>query len=240
MSELDGAIEIDFPLRGEWLPVHSPGSRIPSHGTDMLAQRYAFDLLRVDQRKGAHVHPAGTLRTVVLGVPLEECYGYREPVHAPMDGEVVAAVDGVAERRWIHPVRELALVLKNGLTFDPKDGLQRLVGNHVITRSDGVHAAFVHMARGSVAVRVGQRVRVGDVLGRVGHSGNSTAPHLHFQLMDGPDPLTARGLPCRFRRYEVWRGGRWVLVEHGVPLATERMRSVAAEVPPGAMPLQGP
>ena len=62
----------------------------------------------------------------------------------------------------------------------------------------GTYALYAHLAPGSVAVSPGQRVRVGEVLGRVGHSGNSTAPHLHFQLMDSPDPWQARGIPCAF------------------------------------------
>ena len=225
-AELDGARVVEFPLRGEWMAVHSPGSRIPSHGTDMLGQRYAFDLIRFDPEKGGRYHPAGGLRTLLLGVPTRECHGWGEPVHAPLDGVVVAARDGLAERGRIHPVRELALVLWNGLTFRPTpQHLHRVMGNHVVLDCGDVHAGFAHLTTGSVAVTPGQRVRVGDVLGRVGHTGNSTAPHLHFQLMDGPDPLTAQGVPCTFREYEVWCDGGWQRVEGGVPRSTDRIRS---------------
>ncbi|HSW43690.1 MAG TPA: peptidoglycan DD-metalloendopeptidase family protein [Patescibacteria group bacterium] len=226
-DELEGARIIDFPLRGEWMAVQTPASRIPSHGTDMLGQRYAFDLIRFDPQKGGQYHPAGGLRTLLFGVPTRECHGWGEPIHAPLDGEVVAARDGIPERGRIHPVRELALVLKNGLTFRPTPHhLHRLLGNHVILRCGDVYAGFAHLTTGSVAVEVGQLVQVGDVLGRVGHTGNSTAPHLHFQLMDGPDPLTARGIPCAFREYEVWRDGDWRRVEGAIPNSTERIRSV--------------
>ena len=118
-SELDGALVVAFPLRGEWRAVHSPGSRIPSHGTDMLGQRYAFDLIRLDPAGSGRYHPAGGLRTLLLGVPTRECHGWGEPVHAPLDGEVVAARDGLPERARIHPVRELALVLRTAITFRP-------------------------------------------------------------------------------------------------------------------------
>jgi murein DD-endopeptidase MepM/ murein hydrolase activator NlpD len=227
-AELEDASVVDFPLRGEWRAVNTPASRIPSHGTDMLGQRYAFDLMRLDPGNGSRYHPAGGLRTLLIGVPTRECHGWGEPIHAPLDGVVVAARDGLPERTRIHPVRELALVLRNGLTFRPTPHhVHRVMGNHVILQCDDVYAGFAHLTTGSVAVEAGQQVRVGDVLGRVGHTGNSTAPHLHFQLMDGPDPLTAHGVPCAFREYEVWRDDGWRRVEHAIPKSTDRIRSVA-------------
>ena len=56
---LENPVVVDFPLRGEgWMAVTTPAHRVPSHGTDMLGQRYAYDLLIVDSRRGAHYHPA--------------------------------------------------------------------------------------------------------------------------------------------------------------------------------------
>jgi murein DD-endopeptidase MepM/ murein hydrolase activator NlpD len=81
---------------------------------------------------------------------------------------------------------------------------------------------------GSVAVEAGQTVLRGDLLGRVGHTGNSTSPHLHFQLMDSPELITAKGVPCAFRAYEVLRDGGWERVENGVPRKVDRIRYLAA------------
>ena len=51
-------------------------------------------------------------------------------------------------------------------------------------------------------MKLGDRVRTGDVIAELGNTGNSTAPHLHFHVMDGPSPLDANGLPYVFTRFE--------------------------------------
>ena len=234
--ELENSVVVDFPLRGQtWMAVTTPATRVPSHGTDILGQRYAFDLLKVDGRRGVNFHPTTQLRGLFLGGATRECYAWGASIHAPFDGEVVRASDGMPEREWIHPIGEAARMIRNGLTFEPSK-IPSIMGNHVLLRSSGgggtgtrtgaVYAGFAPLAPGSVAVTEGQRVSTGDLLGRVGHTGNSTSPHLHFQLMDSPDLMSARGIPCAFREYEVERDGVWVRVENGIPGQRDRIRPV--------------
>lgn len=68
-------------------------------------------------------------------------------------------------------------------------------------------------------VAVGERIAVGQRVGRCGNSGNSTQPHVHVQVMDSPDPVTARGLPVVFRNYRVRprAGGEAIAVARGIP-----------------------
>jgi hypothetical protein len=194
-NELDAAVIVDFPLRGEgWVAVNTPGDRIPSHGTDMLGQRFAYDLLKVDARgPGLRYSPAGLLRGLFIGVPTRDCYAWGAEIHAPFDGEIVDAADGVAERSWIHPLGEPMRAFKNAVTFSPAR-LPSLLGNHVIMRGGDAFAAFAHLAPGSIAVAPDEAVRNGNVLGRVGHTGNSTAPHLHFQLIDRHNACSGRAV----------------------------------------------
>ena len=65
-----------------------------------------------------------------------------------------------------------------------------------------VYAVFAHLSKGSLTVTRGQRVKAGDHIASCGNSGNSTQPHLHFQLMDHKRVLLAAGLPFRFEQYE--------------------------------------
>jgi len=228
VGELDDPVVVELPLRGEWSVERTPADRIPSHGTDLLGQRYAYDLVRTDHRRGFHVHPAGTLRFLLTGGRTRDCYGWGQPVHAALDGVIVQAVDGVAERQRLHPVRESWVAVTTTVRF-ARRGLDPagLAGNHVIMETAGTYALYAHLAPGSVAVARGQQVRAGEVLGRVGHTGNSTAPHLHFHLMDSADPLRARGIPCAFAAYLVERDGQWQAVERGIPHRRERISSVS-------------
>lgn len=230
MGEPDAPVVVDFPLRGEWTVERTPADRIPSHGTDAFGQRYAYDLIRTDERRGIHVDPAGSVRRYLIGVRTRDCYGWGQPVHAACDGQVVEAVDGVTERRWLHPVIETWAALRSAIAFglakrrlDPA----RLAGNHVITVSGSGYALYAHLAPGSVTVSKGETIVAGQLVGRVGHTGNSTAPHLHFHLMDRAGSLAARGIPCAFAAYLVYRGGRWVPVERGIPGRLQRIRSVS-------------
>jgi murein DD-endopeptidase MepM/ murein hydrolase activator NlpD len=69
---------------------------------------------------------------------------------------------------------------------------------------DSGHYAFnAHLQPGSLTVAEGDEVSKGQVLGLLGTTGNSDAPHLHFHIMDGPGPLSSNGLPYRFEDFEV-------------------------------------
>jgi murein DD-endopeptidase MepM/ murein hydrolase activator NlpD len=73
---------------------------------------------------------------------------------------------------------------------------ETVAGNHVVLDlGAGRFAMYAHLRQGSVAVRPGDVVRRGQVLARLGNSGNSTEPHLHFHVADGPSPVDASGRP---------------------------------------------
>lgn len=227
-----GPVVVEFPLRGEWWTPNTPGTRVPSHGTDVLGQRYAYDFVRTGPGpRGTRISPRSSIRYLLQGARLRDCFGWGAPVFAATSGVVVQAADGWPERDPVHPLRDLAVAVRNGLTFDVgrMTDLRPLTGNHVIVESGHGFVVYAHAATGSVQVVAGDRVEAGQVIAAVGHSGNSTAPHLHFQLMDGRDPRTARGILCCFREYEVLDGGAWRTVRDGIPARTDHLRRLPDE-----------
>jgi hypothetical protein len=183
------AVVVAPPLRGAgWVVGNGCCAALTSHRAALLpvdgalfaSERFAIDFIQIA--------PSGLLGTG----PLERLASYPfygAEVLAAKGGRVVAVVDGLPDT----PPGAL-----------PPTTAARAGGNHVVVDMGGGRwALYAHLKPGTARVRVGDRVRTGDVLGLLGSSGNSNAPHLHFHVMDGPRPLAANGLPFRFDRYVV-------------------------------------
>ncbi|UOB11858.1 M23 family metallopeptidase [Streptomyces sp. HP-A2021] len=197
-------VEVEPPVTGRWTALNSPADRTPSHGTHAYGQTYAIDVVAEPEpgaRPGFHWLWPFARRNSAFPA-------YGSPLLAVADGTVVRATDG--QRDHLSRTSPLALLYLMVVEASVRDlsGAGRVVGNHVVLDlGDGTYALYAHLQRGSLTVREGDRVTAGQPLARCGNSGNSTEPHLHFQLMDGSDPDTARGIPFTWRGIGVPRNG---------------------------------
>ncbi|MFF0694584.1 M23 family metallopeptidase [Streptomyces tendae] len=197
-------VEAAPPVTGRWSALNSPADRTPSHGVHAYGQTFAIDLV-AEPEPGAR---PGFRALWPLARRSRDFPAFGAPLLAVADGTVVRADDGQRDHlsRTSLPAL-LYLMLVEGSVRELA-GARRIVGNHlVLDLGDGVHALYAHVQRGSFTVGEGDRVRAGQVLARCGNTGNSTEPHVHFQLMDGPDPDSARGVPFTWTGIGVPRNG---------------------------------
>jgi hypothetical protein len=177
-------LEIGPPLKGpRWVVFNGccglsgahRGAGQSVNGGMYFGQRFAIDWLRLDE--------GGRL---VRGDPADvHSYAdYDADVLAVADGTVVTMQDTLDDQ----PPGKLPDV--NTMTLANVDGNQV-----VLDLGGGVYAFYAHLRKKSIPVTVGQHVKRGQLLGKLGNSGNTTAPHLHFHLMEGVSVLGSNGIP---------------------------------------------
>jgi phage tail protein X len=173
------------PLRGGvWFtgngPMAESGHRraLVIIGSATIAQRFAIDYVKV----------ADDTRTFTGDSLKNESYhAYGSEALAVAEGIVAAMKDSIPENVPGANSRAVPITLET------------VGGNHVILDlGQGRYAFYAHLQPGSLRVKLGERVKRGQVLGLVGNSGNSTEPHLHFHLADAPSPLGSEGIPYRY------------------------------------------
>jgi murein DD-endopeptidase MepM/ murein hydrolase activator NlpD/small nuclear ribonucleoprotein (snRNP)-like protein len=209
-------VVISSPLTGsDWVAANGPSNTsphrralIPINGRAYISQRFAIDWVQLN--------PDGKTYT---GDPSDNknYRAYGAEIHAVADGVVTQTKDGLPQNP--PGAKSLAVPLS----------LETIGGNHVIMEiGDGLYAFYAHMQPGSVRVKVGDKVRRGQVLGLLGNTGNSSEPHLHFQICDANSELGSEGLPYAFASFEVLgKGDTWkpgeshAAVKHEMEIPTE-------------------
>jgi murein DD-endopeptidase len=184
-------IVLNPPLRGgPWVAIYDPmmlgGHRTSVYTLDGRARipaRFAIDWVKLAEDA---THARGDATSIA------NWHGYGAEVLAVADGVVAEAVDDMMERATL------------SATEQPL-ALESASGNYVtLDLGSGQYAFYEHLEHGSIAVQRGERVRSGQVIGRLGNSGSSSSgPHLHFHIGDARSELAAEGLPYVFRNFEV-------------------------------------
>lgn len=131
----------------------------------------------------------------------EDYISYGKEIIAISDGEVTDCFNDFTRniRFSMNPAERDKLWAEREELTKQYGFLPQQCGNYVVLKhSNGEYSFYGHMMYKSLEVSKGDIVKQGQVIGQLGNTGFSGRPHLHFQLMDGPDFLTARGLPCYF------------------------------------------
>jgi murein DD-endopeptidase MepM/ murein hydrolase activator NlpD len=182
-----------FPLAGAWSVVVGPTLHTAHRWA--LPEEFGFDIVRLGQDMATHR---------AEGTRFEDYHAYASPVMAAARGRVIGVSADVPEdvRALRAPAEseedygrrieamQMALLAKGGTAA---------AGNFVlIDHGQSEYSLYAHLKPDSVRVKVGDEVQAGQPIAQLGSSGNSTEPHLHFQVCDRPAVLACAGIPIEF------------------------------------------
>jgi hypothetical protein len=197
------------PLKGgPWVAGSGPGNE--SHhrrqlllleGRLHLSSRFAIDWIRLKNSEGSSGDNQDN----------RSYFSYDEPVLAVSDAKVVSTRDGIAENIPGHFGKGKIAV---AMSYDT------IYGNMItLDLGDGQYAYYGHLKPGSIEVKEGDRVRRGQVIGRIGNTGSSFEPHLHFEITTSNSALRGEGIPYALDAYtETTKDGAIERRTHELPL----------------------
>lgn len=160
-----------LPIDETWVVLGDGSGEGLNHHSHKAFMAYAFDFMKVDAQR--------SLTRVNNPKTVEDFYTWGAPIYAAADGEVQAISDGFTDL----PLGQ------SGEFWDANTVCLKHAG--------GEYTVYGHLMKGSFVVKKGQKVKAGDMLAKVGNSGSSGAPHLHFAMYD----RDGIGLPCTFINY---------------------------------------
>jgi murein DD-endopeptidase MepM/ murein hydrolase activator NlpD len=187
-----------FPLRGIWYVGY--GASLHTGHRWAIPEEFALDIAKIGESGLSHKGD---------GTRFDDYYAYGADVLAAADGHVISAAndqpeDPSAMQRPDETQEAYSERLQKEQGERLAKGLKAITGNYVmIDHGKNEYSLYAHLRPGSVRVEVGTQVKASDVIGKLGSSGNSTEPHLHFHVCDKSDPLMCAGIPVNFSNVTV-------------------------------------
>jgi murein DD-endopeptidase MepM/ murein hydrolase activator NlpD len=182
-----------FPLRGVWYA--GSGASFHTDHRWAVPEEFALDIAKIGESGLTHKGD---------GTRFDDYYAYGADVLAAAPGRVTGIAndqpeDPSAMQRPNETQEAYFARLQKEQAERLSKGLPVIAGDYVmIDHGKKEYSLYAHLQPGSVRVHVGDQVKAGDVIGKLGSSGNSTEPHLHFQICDKANPLMCAGIPINF------------------------------------------
>jgi len=174
--------KLSLPLKGGWLVVWGGDTKELNQHHDVPNQRFAFDFLGVDEQGKTRKGQAHAN---------EDYFAYGREILAPADGTVTDVITGVRDN-------------VPG-SMNPYSALGNAVS---IQHRENEVSVLAHLKLGSIKVKVGDKVKAGQLIGLCGNSGNSSEPHLHYHLQNTPIIQDATGIKCYFQKVILLQDGK--------------------------------
>lgn len=166
-----------LPFKNKWFVEYGGTKKKNSHSWDIIPQRYAYDF---EIRKENLPYHTDYLKK-------ENFYCYLEDIICPCDGFIIDIKDEYEDTK----IYENRPIIND--VDDPR-------GNYItIKHKYGEYSTICHIKKGTITVKIGDIVEEGQILGKVGNSGNTEGPHIHFQVQQGPDFNTSKGIKITFK-----------------------------------------
>lgn len=170
------AVELRFPLQdGRYYVAHGGKNLTVNMHSRVKTQQYALDIVELN--------PVGLRAGGLLPGELDRYEIFGDTVVSPCRGEVTAARGGMTD------------------LIPPERDDEHITGNHIVLACKDVRVLLAHLKQDSLQVEEGDQVAVGQPLGRVGNTGNSTEPHLHIHAVaeGSGDVLEGDPVPLQFQ-----------------------------------------
>ncbi|WP_438348344.1 peptidoglycan DD-metalloendopeptidase family protein [Paenibacillus sp. FA6] len=162
----------ELPFHGDWLVFWGGSNMLVNYHYEYESQRYAYDFVQV---KNGYSFTGDPLKN-------NSYYAFGQDILAPADGTVISVVNHIPDNEPVGVMNE-----------------KEPAGNVVVIDHGGEYSFLAHLKKDSVTVNPGDQVKLGDKIGELGNSGNSSEAHLHFQISDGEDLFDSSSLNVRWK-----------------------------------------
>jgi murein DD-endopeptidase MepM/ murein hydrolase activator NlpD len=199
MKKINQRVRLSLPFYGMWY-VSCGNNKQPTH---QGVSAYAWDFIVLDEHKNPY-HGAGTSN--------DDYNSFGLPVSAPAPGTIVKIVNSIPDNT-------------PGIA-----NWEQSWGNYlIISHGNNEFSEISHFRQYSIAVREGDKVTRGQLLGYCGNSGLSLAPHIHYQLQDA-DRVGTNTIHANFHDYIIYKGASKIIVKEGIPKTKEFVSNTPSEV----------